>query len=167
MHDRRCVWYGALLGQPVRLIMVAPTEGEGFELALITTDLEATAAELVGRYADRWPIEVAFEEAKQIFGVGKARNRARRAVERTVPFQFLCMTLVVVWYALHGHDPDVVSEHRARAPWYRTKARPSFADMLVKLRRLMIAAQFRRGGGWTPEPAEIAQVQAAWAAAGV
>ncbi len=39
-------------------------------------------------YADRWQIEVAFEEGKHIFGVGHARNRTRNAVERTVPFSF-------------------------------------------------------------------------------
>lgn len=168
IHDRRCVWHRALLGTPVRLIMLAdPDKPSGYGLALITTDLDASAVELVERYACRWPIEVAFEEAKQLFGVGEARNRARRAVERTVPFQFLCMSLTIVWYAVHGHHPDVVREHRARAPWYRTKADPSFADMLAKLRRVIIAAQFRHGGGRTPEPAEIAQVQAAWAAAGV
>ncbi len=45
----------------------------GYQIALITTDLNATAAQIVERYADRWPIEVAFEEGKEIFGVGHAR----------------------------------------------------------------------------------------------
>src|SRR5207249_1806383 len=111
----------------------------------VTTDLRSSAATIVCRYADRWSIEVSFEEGKHVFGVGEARNRAPRAVERTVPFQFLCQSLVVVWYALYGHDPAVVKEHRARAPWYLSKADPSFADMLAKLRRVMIAAQYRRG----------------------
>jgi hypothetical protein len=36
------------------------------------------------------------------------------------------------------------SRGRARecAPWYLTKATPSFADMLAKLRRTIIAAQY-------------------------
>jgi len=89
----------------------------------------------------RWPIEVCYEDAKHIFGVGHARNRTRRAVERTVPLQFLAMTITIIWYTLHGHHPDVVAEHRARAPWYRSKANPSSADMLAKLRRTIIAAQ--------------------------
>ncbi len=119
----------------VRVILVQDTAKScGYQIALISTDLNASAGQIVCRYADRWPIEVAFEDAKHIFGVGDARNRARKAVERTVPFQFLCMTLMIVWYALSGHHPDVVSEHRARAPWYRSKANPSTADMLAKLR---------------------------------
>ncbi len=93
----------------------------GYQIALITTDPHAPAAQIVARYADRWPIEVAFEEGKHIFGVGDARNRTRKAVERTVPFQFLAMTITILWYAASGHHPDVVAEHRARSPWYLTK----------------------------------------------
>jgi len=77
------------------------------------------------------------------------------------------MTLAIIWYATSGHHPDVVAEHRARAPWYTTKATPSFADMLAKLRRVIIAAQYHPGQGRTPTPQEITQVQHAWAAAGL
>ena len=76
------------------------------------------------------------------------------------------MTLTTVWYALNGHHPDDVAEHRQRSPWYFTKTTPSFGDMLAKLRRVIIATQFHPGRGRAPKPAEIAQVQQAWAAAG-
>jgi hypothetical protein len=77
------------------------------------------------------------------------------------------MTLAIIWYAASGHHPDVVAEHRGRAPWYLTKTTPSFADMLAKLRRVIIAAQFHPEQARTPTPAEIHQVQHAWAAAGL
>ena len=48
-------------------------------------------------------IEQAVADARQIVGVGQARNRTRRAVERTVPFGLICFSVVTVWYALHGH----------------------------------------------------------------
>ena len=153
---------------PARVILVKDErKPSGYQLALITTDLDASAAEIVERYADRWPIEVAFEEGKELFGVGDARNRAKKAVERTVPFQFLAMTLTIIWYAVCGHHPDVVEEHRQRAPWYLTKTAPSFADMLAKLRRVIIATQYHPGQGRTPTPREIMHVQQAWAAAGL
>jgi len=63
----------------------------------------SAAEDLVGRYASRWGIEQAFADARQIVGVGEARNRTRRAVERTVPFGLICFSVVTVWYALHGH----------------------------------------------------------------
>ena len=163
-----CLWGPLGPETPVRVILVRD-EGKpsGYQIALISTDLKASAAQLVERYAERWPIEVAFEEGKELFGVGHARNRTPRAVERTVPFQFLAMTITILWYAAAGHHPDVVAEHRARAPWYLTKTTPSFADMLAKLRRVIIAAQYHPGRGQTPTPREITQVQQAWAASGL
>jgi hypothetical protein len=167
-HAFQCLWYDAFGSQPVQVVLIQDTtKCQGYELALISTDLDASAAQLIERYSERWPTEVAYEEGKELAGVGDARNRAPKAVERTVPFQFLCMTLAIIWYALAGHDPSDVAEHRARSPWYLTKTTPSFADMLAKLRRVIIAAQFHPGRGCTPQPAEIAQVQQAWAAAGL
>ncbi len=142
LHTIDCLWAPLGAETPVRVILVQdPKKQSGYQIALITTDLHATAAQIVERYADRWQIEVAFEEGKHIFGVGHARNRTRNAVERTVPFQFLAMTITILWYAASGHHPDVVTEHRARSPWYLTKTTPSFADMLAKLRRVIIAGE--------------------------
>ncbi|MGH2843767.1 MAG: IS701 family transposase, partial [Solirubrobacteraceae bacterium] len=143
VHALRCLWHGALGYTPVQVILIRDrTKPAGYQLALLSTDLHATPSELIERYGDRWPIEVAFEEGKQLAGVGDARNRTQRAVERTVPFQFLCMTITILWYADHGHHPADVQEHRDNAPWYQSKANPSFADMLAKLRRSIIAAQY-------------------------
>jgi hypothetical protein len=69
-------------------------------------------------------------------------------------------------YTLHGHCASDVVRHRARARWYTTKTEPSYDDMAVKLRRVIIAARFR---GPCPEqatPQETRAVLAAWAAAG-
>jgi len=162
----RCLWPGAFRYTPVQVVLIQDTtKPAGYQLALISTDLNASAAQLIERYGDRWPIEVCFEEAKHLAGVGHARNRTPKAVERTVPFQLLCMTLTILWYALSGHHPADVSEHRARAPWYLTKTTPSFADMLAKLRRTIIAAQYLPGQPRNPTPQEITQVHTAWAAA--
>lgn len=168
VHAFRCLWYEAFGQQPVQVVMIQDTsKAQGYELALISTDLKATPAQLIERYADRWPTEVAYEEGKELFGVGDARNRAEKAVQRTVPFQFLTMTLAIIWYALHGHHPNDLDQHRALRPWYLTKTAPSFADMLAKLRRVIIASEFHPSRGCDPKPAEIAQVQQAWAAAGL
>jgi hypothetical protein len=45
---------------------------------VVSTDLKATPAALVERYADRWPIEVLFEEARQIAGVGRPATAPAR-----------------------------------------------------------------------------------------
>ena len=168
VHAFHCLWYEAFGSQQVQVVIIQDAKKpSGYELALISTDLQAAPAKLIERYADRWPTEVAYEEGKEQFGVGEARNRSPKAIQRTVPFQLLAMTLTTTWYALHGHHPNDVTDHRQRSPRYLTNTTPSFADMLAKLRRVIIATQFHPGQCHAPKPAEIAQVQQAWAAAGL
>lgn len=158
-----CLWYSVFGPQPVTVVLVRESEtSRGYHLALVTTDTQANAAQVVERYASRWTIEVAIEDAKQLVGVGQAHNRTARAVERTVPFGLACQTLAVCWYATTGHQPDDVAEHRARRPWYRTKTNPSTADMLAKLRRVLIATRFRLARPEQPTPAEIQAIRLAW-----
>ena len=83
-----------------------------------------------------------------------------------MPFGLVCYSLAICWYAQHGHHPADLAARRARAPWYQTKATPSVADMLVKLRQVLLAAQYRQGQLAAPTLPEILEVQAAWAAAG-
>jgi hypothetical protein len=71
----------------------------------------------------------------------------------------------VAWYAVHGHQPSDVAEHRERAPWCTTKTVPSLADMVAKLRRLIIAARLMPTRPGQPTDQEIRAVQQAWAAA--
>ena len=139
-----CLWYKGLGQRTVRVVAAREVKSpERVLLSVLSTDLQLPAAEILSRYLDRWAIEVAFQQAKGELGVGQARNRVARAVERTVPFGFLCQTLTLLWYALYG-DPDTdVARRRRHAPWYRQKRLPAFADMLVALRRELIQAEFR------------------------
>lgn len=157
-----CLWYGCLYTRTVRVILARDHAGI---LALVTTDLHTRPATLLTRYAARWSIEQAFADARNILGAGEARNRTRRAVQRTVPFALLVHTLVVIWYARHGHRPHVTTDRRQAEPWYRTKTEPAFEDMLTQLRRTMIAARISGGCTANPTPDQTRQVLAAWHAA--
>lgn len=157
-----CLWYGVFGPQHVHVILVRDKTTTGYNVALVTTDLAATAAQIIERYAARWSIEVAIEDAKQTIGVGQARNRVPRAVERTVPFGLIVGSLAVCWYATAGHHPHDVESARELAPWYRNKTQPSVLDMLTKLRRVIIATQFRRTHPEPPTPAEINLLRLAW-----
>lgn len=138
-----CLWYGPFGEIPGRAVLVRePDTTTGYGLALFTTDRDSDGERIVERYADRWSIEPANATGKQLLGVGQARNRVQRAVERTVPFGFLTQTLVIVWYALFGYHPDDLTSRHAAEPWYDQKTEPAFEDMLTKLRRTLIAARF-------------------------
>ncbi|GAA4263916.1 hypothetical protein [Dactylosporangium darangshiense] len=86
-------------------------------------------------------------------------------MHRTVPFGLICLSLTVVWYAAAGHTPADAAEHRSRARWYTTKTEPSFDDMIIKLRRVIIAARFRPQPLTRHGPEETRTVLQAWAAA--
>jgi hypothetical protein len=161
-----CLWYGSWHTRTVRLILSRDQDtAAGYDLALVTTDLHVSPAALVARYAARWAIEQAFADARNVLGAGEARNRVRRAVERTVPFAMLVHTIVITWYARYGHDPADVDDRRAAQPWYRTKTEPAFEDMLTKLRRTLIAARFSPSRPGQPAHDQIRAVLAAWEAA--
>jgi hypothetical protein len=160
-----CLWHGVFGGRPAQVVLIRERDGKGYDLALATTDLAASPARVIERYASRWSIEVAIEDAKQIFGAGQARNRLPAAVHRTIPFTLACQSIAICWYATAGHHPADVADHRARAPWYTTKAEPSTADMIAKLRRVLIAAKYQPRHPTEPTPAEIHAIRLAWDAA--
>ena len=157
-----CLWYSVFGSRPVQVVLIRDRSASGCDLALVTTDTAATAVQVIERYASRWSIETAIEDAKQVFGTGQARNRTAQAVRRTVPFELACQSIAITWYATAGHHPADVDGHRARAPWYTTKVRPSTADMTGKLRRVLIAARFKPSRADQPTREEIHAIRLAW-----
>ena len=157
-----CLWYSVFGPRTVQVILIRDKSAAGYDLALVTTDLGAPAGQVIERYAARWSIEVANEDAKQIFGAGDARNRKAGAVRRTVPFTLACQTLTTLWYATVGHHDANIAARRQQEPWYTTKTQPSTSDMIAKLRRVLIAAKYRPARPGQPTPAEIHTIRLAW-----
>jgi hypothetical protein len=143
-----CLWYGPFYTRPVTVMLIRkPDRSEGFDVALASTDTNATTAQLIARYDSRWTIETANQEAKA-HGVGEARNRVQRAVQRTVPFGFLALTITITWYQLYGDPQADLQSRRRTAPWYRQKTTISYADMRAALRRELICSEY-----WSQAPA--------------
>jgi len=164
LAEKRVQWYGPWRDLPVRLILLRDS-AKFYNLALITTDLHTPAEQIITAYAARWAIEVVFSQMRQNLGVGQARNRTAHAVIRTVPFGLTVYTLIILWYAQHGHPTRDVSSHRIRSPWYTTKAEPSFQDMVTTLRKVIIAARFTPTTPGQATTEEILAVTTAWAQA--
>lgn len=156
-----CLWYSVSGSRPVQVILVQ-SPGGNLEIALITTGTSATTAQVIERYAARWSIETAFQEAKQIFGAGHARNRTARAVRRTPPFCLAAQTLTICWYAGNGHHNDDLAAHRTARPWYTGKTHCTTTDAHHALRNAIIAAQYRPPRPDQVKPEEIQAVLRAW-----
>lgn len=117
--------------RPLRIVAVEPLRAGCRRRAFYTTCVDATAEQVLTWYAQRWSLEVTFHDVKQHLGFGDLPSRTRRAVQRTAPVALLLYGLIVKWYADYEADHDTLRS----LPWYPHKREPSFADMLLALRR--------------------------------
>jgi hypothetical protein len=126
------IWYGPFANTPGHAVLLREVDStNAYDLALFTTDTTAPPEQVVERYAVRWSIEPSNAVGKQQMGVGQARNRLPKAVERAVPFGMIIQSMVIAWYALYGYNPADVTDRAIAQPWYRTKTEPSFEDMIT------------------------------------
>lgn len=95
--------------------------------AFYSTVLDASVAEILKQYSQRWAIETTFQDCKQHLHVGAARSRTRRSVERAATMGFHLYSLIVLW-----HEARRTPTLEVRS--YRGKRHPSFTDLLVTLR---------------------------------
>jgi hypothetical protein len=168
--QRRCLWYGAFGGQQVRIVLVREVgrkhEHGGYDLALVTTDLDSVMVAIVARYAARWSIEVAVFDAKQPAGVGQARNRGSQGGRADGAVRVLLpQSGDPLVRPGRSQAPRWSPERRRRAPWCTSKKNPSVADMLAALRRVLIAAEFRPQHPDQPTGEETTAARLAWAQA--
>jgi hypothetical protein len=134
-----CLWWGSLHRTPVHVVLVKEIAStKTYDIALVTTDTEATAEQVITRYADRWSIEQAIKDGKDLLGAGDAQNRLPAAVERTVPFTMLTLTILTCWYQHAGQAAADLDTRRSAAPWYRHKQHIAVTDMLNAFRRTRI-----------------------------
>jgi hypothetical protein len=153
-----CLWYTVAGTRVVKLVVTRDPKKRIEDRAYFSTDPDTSAEALLERFSLRWMIEVSFRDAKQHLGLedpqngwGRRKKGARRRRKRpgpqargkrgetatlhTVPLAFVAYAVVVIWYLQHGQKEYDLRRARRRMPWYRSKATPSFCDMLVAIRR--------------------------------
>jgi hypothetical protein len=107
----------AVPDRPLRVVAVEPLTGGRKVQGFYSTRHEASAEQVLTRYAMRWSIEVAFQSSKTHLGFEEPQGWTRRAVERTAPTAMLLHTLIVLWFAKVGHR----HYRPLHGPWYRSK----------------------------------------------
>jgi hypothetical protein len=133
----RVAYLYAMPDRPVRVVAVEPLTGGRTVQAFYSTCHDASATDVLTWYALRWSIEEAFQNSKGHLGFEQPQGWTRRAVERTAPTAMLLYGLITLWFASAGYR----AYHPPFRPWYRSKARPSFADMLATLRQESVRQQ--------------------------
>jgi hypothetical protein len=133
VYVRDVLWYKVNKHALVRLVIVRDPDGVENDDYFFTTDLTATGAQTVTRYAGRWPIEICFRDVKQDLGGQDPQSWKRRGPERAAALSLWLHALTWCWY-LDNH-PD--GHTWIPRPWYRHKHTPSFLDALAALRRAL------------------------------
>jgi hypothetical protein len=132
VKTRPALYYTAGKDRLLSIVLVHDPEGKRPDQLFYCTRLDWDARTILAGYAQRWAIEVTFENSKQLLGLEDPANRTPLAVERTAPLALLLYSLLLTWFDRVGYlfvrFPD--------RPWYRHKREPSFADLLTTLRRL-------------------------------
>ena len=132
------LWYSVLRAAPLRYVVVRDPSGRRKDAAFCCTDRTVSVAFLLETYAKRWTLELTFFLLKGLLGFDEPQNQTVLAVRRTAPFAGFVFALIVLWYATELQAGRVAT-WLAR-PWYRRKAAPSFADVLVTLRQAGLSA---------------------------
>ena len=130
------MWYNSAGARLWRIVVVRDPSGRRKDDCFFSTDRSLSAKAVVELFSLRWPLEVAFFNAKQSLGLEDPQNRTPRAVHRTAPLALYLHTLVILWFAAHGQF-DAAAYRRAH-PWYTHKRTTSFKDMLDSLRRMSL-----------------------------
>lgn len=126
------LWYNSAGTRMLRIVVVRDPSGTRKDDCFFSTDRTLSPTAIIELFAKRWPLEVAFYNAKQHLGLEDPQNRTPLAVQRTAPLALCLYTLAILWFAQHGRFN--AAAYRKARPWYRKKRTPSFADMLDCLR---------------------------------
>ena len=124
-------WYPAAGQRKIQLVLVRDPSKHWRDELLLSTDVGLSAAEVIRGYMRRWSVEVCYWESKELLGLHEPQVRTEEAVQRAHPMAWFVGGLVLVWYARYGHDAEPAHWDR---PWYKPKAKPTFAQMLATMR---------------------------------
>ena len=128
------VWYhSAKPVVPVRWVLLRDPEGKLEPVALLSTDLELTAQEIVSCFARRWSVEVTFEEARAHLGVETQRQWSEKAIERTTPVLLGLFSITTLLAHRLQQQGNLLVD---TAAWYK-KGKPTFSDAIAAVRRLL------------------------------
>jgi hypothetical protein len=133
--------------RPLRLIVVKPVPYRKTKTGrllyrepafLLTTDLSSPPAKLLQIYFDRWQVEVAHRELKDLFGLGQAQVRVPASVARQ-PVLTVATYSILHFAALAEFGPQWSDAFGPIPKYQKEKTRISGADLIRYLRDEVVA----------------------------
>jgi hypothetical protein len=120
-------------GGAIRVVLV--DEPTGWR-AYFCTDVAASVADILECVADRFALEIAFRDLKEVVGAGQQQTRFVRASEGAFHVCLWTFTMTEAWA---WNRPAEVVVDRAASPWDDASRRPSHADKRRAWRRDLLA----------------------------
>jgi hypothetical protein len=116
---------------PIRWVLIRDPFGKFEPQALLCTDPEVPARQIIEWFVLRWQLEVTFQEVRAHLGVETQRQWSDRAIGRTTPALFgLFSWVTLAAYLLPAGQRIPVRS----AAWYE-KPLPTFSDAIALVRR--------------------------------
>jgi hypothetical protein len=136
-------------GGVIRIVLV--DEPTGWR-AYFCTDPDATVADVLTTVADRFSLEIAFREIKEVVGAGKQQVRFIHASVGAFHVCLWTYTMTEAW-AWNRSEAELVD--RSESPWDKATRRPSHADKRRAWRREILAGEILAIMRAGPTDAEI------------
>jgi hypothetical protein len=123
-------------GGVIRVVLVAEPKGW---IAFFCTDPTAGAGDILGLVADRFSLETAFRDVKEVVGAGRQQVRFVWASVGSFHVCLWAFTMTEAW-AWNRPTEELVA-HRAASPWDDQARRPSHADKRRAWQRELVAEE--------------------------
>jgi hypothetical protein len=136
-------------GGAIRVVLV--DEPTGWR-AYFRTDIAASVADILECVADRFALEIAFRDVKEVVGAGQQQTRFVRASEGAFHVCVRTFTITEAWAWDHPAE-DLVD--RANSPWDDASRRPSHADKRRAWRKELLREEIHATLRARPSDAEI------------
>jgi hypothetical protein len=128
------LWYNRGKGPvPLRWVLIRDPFNQFKPQALLCTDINVEATQIIEWFVMRWQLEVTFQEVRTHLGVETQRQWSDLAIARTTPLLFGLFSWVTLAAHLAQSDPN---ELVGSAAWY-DKPLPTFSDAIASVRRTL------------------------------
>lgn len=117
---------------PLRWVLLRDPAGKLAPVALLSTDLDLSAQQIVSYFVQRWAIEVTWQEARARLGLETQRQWSDKAIERTTPVLLGLFSLITL---LANQLQQEGKLQVTTTAWYK-KQKPTFSDAIAAVRRL-------------------------------
>jgi len=124
-------------GGAIRVVLVEEPRGW---VAFFCTDVSVGAAEILATVAERFALEIAFRDCKEVVGAGQQQVRFVWANIGAFHVCLWTFTMTEAW--AWGRSEDELVDRKA-SPWDDPERRPSHADKRRAWRRELLAREIR------------------------